>query len=119
MSKRTNILHELPIEGHPEKKLRLFVYYALGGINYFTGRQEPRAYWLAATVVTSLGRGMEKHSPTDCARVFLQESKRFSQKTLDELQPTDAQIKSVTEKTLENHKIPPAAVTLPEAAAAG
>jgi len=91
--------------------LEIDVYYNLGGMNFFQGQTEPRGFWLSVSPVRkSRVEGnpnltMTHTIPTDGARAFIEEAKRFSQKRLDQLvtllkDGSDARIKDFRERAI-------------------
>lgn len=94
--------------GRPaEEVLEIAVTYQLGGSNWFTGGTEPRGYYLRAipqtesssaggfkTVGFMLGSG---------GKVLLLEAKRFSAKTLAELQVPEEKLAKLRERVLADH----------------
>ena len=67
--------------------LRIKLYYDKGGMNYFTGKKEPRGFRISVSPVkiegTTLKYG-DLRGP-DKFRVFLKEVKRYSKKTEEKL----------------------------------
>lgn len=72
------------IEGITHAKIS--VDYRLGGLNYFSGRQEPRGIVVSFTTVEKEGYS-EKYTPMDSCnyRIFIKEMKRKSQKKIDKV----------------------------------
>lgn len=86
MSKTHRKIKDYPIvtqkEGRDSTHVRLEVFYNKGGINYFTGKTEPRGYWLSALPVKETEH-FTSTIPTDGVKQFLEEANRFSQKKLE------------------------------------
>ncbi len=68
------------------KCIQTCVYYDKGGWNVWHGKKEPRGYWLSISVGTGNG-AMFEYAPFDSCnyRIFLEETKRFSQKRMLEI----------------------------------
>jgi len=61
--------------------VRVEVYYAKGGINYWNYKTDPRGYWLSMQPMRiEVGGGFttSHYTPTEGYRCFMQEAKRFS-----------------------------------------
>jgi len=80
--------------GTDYKELEIKVNYSLGGINYFSGNTNPRGYYLHLTPlsITEMADGTKIMSctlmgdkKTSGFKVIIEETKRKSQKRLDEL----------------------------------
>ena len=87
MSEKRIRLERIPVKGPNEfgcNVVDVEAYYSLGGMNYFTGRAEPRGYWVSIQPLKVEGycTSFTAFSGIKC---FLKEAKRFSQKVLDEL----------------------------------
>ena len=86
MTQRIRV-ERIPVKGPNEFRCNMVdveVYYSLGGMNYFTYREEPRGYWVSIQPINVDGycTSFTAFSGIKC---FLKEAKRFSQKVLDEL----------------------------------
>lgn len=68
--------------------IKLSLYYALGGANYFTGQQDPRGFNVSVSVVTREDKGAyssESQMLGEGYRMQLEPAKRFNAKKLSEL----------------------------------
>ncbi len=63
----------------PGKELQINVYYDKGGINMFSGKNEPRGYWLSVRPVERDEKSVS-FSITEGLRVFLLEVKKRGEK---------------------------------------
>lgn len=84
--------------------IKVSIYYSLGGMNYFTGRQDPRGYNVSVSVVTrkeERGYTSESLFLGEGFRSFIEPAKRFNAKKLPELREKGLQ---VAREILENHK---------------
>lgn len=75
-----------PIEG-TNKELKITVYYAKGGVNYFTGKAEKRGYWLSVTPVEirqGVGYQSESYMAFSGYKQFLLEVGRQSNKAYNQ-----------------------------------
>jgi len=66
--------------------MKIEILYSLGGMNYFSGRNEPRGYSVAF-ITAEIGENFEKYAPMsdENFRIFVKEVKRKSSKTEREL----------------------------------
>ena len=69
------------------------VRYSLGGMNYFSGRSEPRGYYLSAAPETHTENCRSFMAFTG-TKILLEETKRFSQKRFDDI--------TTEQRTLDN-----------------
>lgn len=78
------------ISGSANKFVKFTVVYSKGGLNYFTGKEEKRGYWVSVSVVekeTINGITVESvtiHSAAAGFKRFLLEVKRDSQKSFNQ-----------------------------------
>ena len=108
MSNQKRILAEYPIVGGntDANVLRLTLEYRLGGHNYFTGEHMQRGLVLSCS---PLGVHKKDGYTTTTYRGFsgtnmhVKDMKRFSQKTLDEFEPTDEQIKRLVDHVIHEN----------------
>ena len=73
------VLAELPT--NTEKSIEISVGYTTGGMNYFSGNEEPRGYELYIQPITRDGEWTTR-GILDGTRVHLKSANRFSAKTL-------------------------------------
>jgi len=76
-------------------------YYSLGGMNYFTGRPEPRGYWVSIQPVNVDGYCTSFTAFTGI-KYFVKEAARFSQKIMNEV-AADPGIERYTSEFMEQH----------------
>lgn len=84
--------------------IKVSIYYSLGGMNYFTGRQDPRGYNVSVSVVTRKSeRGYVSESLFlgEGFRAFLEPARRFNRKKLPELHDKGL---AMAREIIENHK---------------
>lgn len=68
--------------------IKVSIYYSLGGMNYFTGRQDPRGYNVSVSVVTrksERGYVSESLHLGEGFRSFIAPANRFNRKKLEEI----------------------------------
>lgn len=80
--------HYTKIEGTENKFLKSEVYYAKGGLNYFSYKTDPRGYWVSVTIVertqSDYGATIESFNLFGSGyREFLFEVKKQSGKAYD------------------------------------
>lgn len=88
------------------------VYYALGGINYFNYKQEPRGYWVSVSIVTrgrrigGGGFGFEKFGLADgkALKHFIEPAARFSAKRLAAIVPDPDVVADMKQRVLARHE---------------
>jgi len=95
MAKREVRIKELKIKDSV-KIVRISVFYGIGGINYFTGRTQPRGYWLDAQPI-EVSDGWTSFTAFTGVKNFIQEANRFSQKAMEKVAEsiTDEQIEQL------------------------
>jgi hypothetical protein len=87
MSKQRIEIATIPTD-NPIRFLVVELYYNKGGRNYFSGKDDPRGYWISSNAVEIENRDgyqMRTYVPINGYRYFIKESARFSEKTLGEL----------------------------------
>ena len=77
---RNNIHKEYLPTDKENTFLKIHVYYALGGMNYFTGKEERRGYYLLVTPVERSGM-IETYSAFSGYKHFISSATRFNKKT--------------------------------------
>lgn len=106
MSKRERVLHVeergTRIENGREVKSLIIVrlYYAMGGMNFWNYKVEPRGYFLSVTPEEQEDTGVficRRFTLGSGIKTLVQEASRFSQKTLDSFDPAalDAKVKEL------------------------
>jgi len=76
-------------------------YYSLGGMNYFTGRSDPRGYWFSIQPVYVDGCCTSFTAFTG-VKHLLKETARFSQKAMDSA-ASDPAIERYTAEFMQQH----------------
>ncbi|MHA2084713.1 MAG: hypothetical protein ACXABD_13230 [Candidatus Thorarchaeota archaeon] len=109
MSKQ-RILAEYPIIGGntDANVLRLTLEYRLGGHNYFTGENLSRGLFLSCSplgVYKKDGYTTTSYRGFSGSNLHVKDMKRFSQKTLDEFEPTDEQIKRLVDHVINDNNL--------------
>lgn len=94
--KQTRIIREIKTDKE-NKVIRIEVYYRIGGMNYFTSNVEPRGYYLGVTPIEK-GDRFEGFTAFSGYKMLLEEAKRFSQKVLDNMSPSEEKINDLVEK---------------------
>jgi hypothetical protein len=101
---RERIINDLEVEGGGGQVIEVRLDYDLGGMNYFTGSVEPRGIYLCATPVTK-SEGWRSFTAFAGTKVLYKELKRFSQKVLDECQPTQQEIDDLVNHVLAKNNL--------------
>lgn len=86
-----------------QEHLEVEVFYSLGGMNYFSGRVEPRGYWVSVQPMTKT-RMCSSFVGFTGVKGLIREAHRFSQKTLEEVSK-DPFIKEVLNEFVEKHDL--------------
>ena len=86
-----------------QEHLEVQVFYSLGGMNYWTGRREPRGYWVSVQPLTKT-RVCTSFTGFTGVKGFIKEANRFSQKALEEASH-DPYVKEVMEGFIEKHNL--------------
>lgn len=73
----------LSIDGNGVNCLKIEVYYHLGGINYFTCKEEKRGYYLSISPIDKRGN-TESYTAFSGIKILLLEVKRKSNKSYNE-----------------------------------
>lgn len=68
--------------GKENEYIEVSVYYRKGGRNMFSSCEEPRGFWLSVSKVQK-GENWTKRFPLEDSKMFILETKRLSQKTMD------------------------------------
>jgi hypothetical protein len=83
------VLSRETVKSDKANTIKTEVYYNKGGINVFSGKNEPRGYWLSVTPVTveqRNGYGVESFIMSMGGyKQFLQEASRFNRGTLEKV----------------------------------
>ena len=100
------IIKEFKIIGGNTKAnvLRLTLEYRLGGHNYFTGSNNPRGLMLSCSPL-EVGDGWVGYVGFSGTNSHVLEMKRFSQKTLDNFVPDEAQIKRLVDHVIRDNDL--------------
>jgi hypothetical protein len=80
---RTVVLQRLPLLA-PDRFLRVSVSYDMGGMNFMSGSESPRGYYLSARVVEQTA-GLEIYGMFSGCRKLLEPAARFSRTRLSEI----------------------------------
>lgn len=107
---RNKIINKLPVTEGDNQVLEIIISYNQGGYNYFTYQNQPRGYYLHITPISEQsvdGVTMRTFTAFSGIKFLLKETKRFSQKELNEIQP-DAE----TVQKLVNHVLIKNSLTL-------
>lgn len=102
--KHKRLLMSLPVEEGNCTHVDIELYYDKGGMNYFTGTNERRGYYLSAQPLTK-SQGTYSYTAFTGVKRFLSEAGRFSSKALNEMIVDKDVIKSLLEHTLEKNRI--------------
>jgi len=76
--------YDYPLKGY--KSVKVSLYYSLGGMNYFTGKVDPRGIYLSVTPVTVNDMGgwiSESYTMFSGFKHLVKEINRFSKKQLE------------------------------------
>ncbi len=81
--KQGRIIKSLEVESGNASHVDIELYYSKGGMNYFSATNEPRGLYLSATPLTK-GEGFTSVTGFSGVKKHVKDTKRFSQKQLDE-----------------------------------
>ena len=84
--------------------MRLTLEYRLGGRNWFTGDVDPRGLMLSCSPL-EVGDGWTGYVGFTGTNLHVKEMKRFSQKALDNFEPTQEQIKSLVDHVIADNNL--------------
>lgn len=106
MRKRNIMMIETTSPGSTHVKVEL--YYAMGGMNYFSGRTEQRGIYISVTPVSiSKGSGYTSESYTAFSgtKQLVQEMRSFNQKRFDEFEPDKALVDELVDHVVSKNSI--------------
>ena len=86
-----------------QEHLEVSVFYSLGGMNYFSGRVEPRGYWVSVQPMTKTRMCMSYEGFTG-VKGLIAKTHRFSQKALEEAS-RDPFVKEVMDEFIKEHNL--------------
>lgn len=102
--KQERILKEYKILDNKANTLQVSLYYSKGGMNYFTGVNEPRGIWLSVTPyeITEYEWGGRSKGVVAFSGVktLIKETKRFNQKELDSIVVDEIKQKDLIKHTI-------------------
>ena len=93
MANQRKTIQKLALTTSDPNVIVVSVSYSLGGMNYFSGRKEPRGYYLSATPETHT-QNCRSFMAFSGTKILLEETSRFSQKRFDAI--------TTEQRTLEN-----------------
>jgi hypothetical protein len=103
MASRQRELFAEPIDGKENEFLVGEVYYSKGGRNYFSGSISRRGYYFSVVPETRKD-GMRSFLMSHGGKVLLEETKAFSAKKFEQVNPTPEQIADLKAKVLASEK---------------
>ena len=84
-TKRSIRVREYDASGNGDiNKVRIEVYYNVGGANYFTGRSEARGYYISIQPL-KVGKNFTSFTGFTGVKELVEEANRFSQKKLESI----------------------------------
>lgn len=101
--KEKRLLLSVPVEGDSSfcTHIDVELYYSKGGMNYFTGSNEKRGYYVSVQPLTK-GENSYSYSAFSGFKKLIKECGRFSYKTLSELKVDEEVITSLIDSVVRN-----------------
>ena len=108
MVNQKRVIKELKVIKGDANIVRISVDYRIGGMNYFTSNLQRRGLYLDVTPLTVTkgdGYSTTSYRGFSGSCMFIKELKRFSQKQLNETNPTKEQLRQVIDHVLSQNEI--------------
>ena len=102
--KQKRIIKDMPILNNQANTLRVELYYAKGGANYFTGNNERRGLYISVSPLEITPQSI-RYIGFSGVKKFVKEMARFNQKQLDTFMVDEADMNFLIDHVIEKNNL--------------